>query len=94
MFLILWVIFSFVCAAAGSGKRIGYWGCFFCCLLLSPLIGLIIGIASASDTPPPQQVVHVNTATKAEQIERLAKLKDSGALTAEEFDAEKKKILA
>jgi hypothetical protein len=45
--------------------------------------GQMLGATPAAPAPDP-----------VDQLERLAKLRDSGALTQEEFDAEKKKLLA
>ena len=53
----LYLLICFLVALTGSGKAIGYWGVFFLSLFLSPLIGLIIGLASGSK----QQIINVNT---------------------------------
>ncbi|HRN41126.1 MAG TPA: hypothetical protein PK649_03515 [Vicingus sp.] len=42
----LWIFFCFIVGFIGSGRNIGYWGVFFISLFLSPLIGLIFGLAS------------------------------------------------
>ena len=47
IYFIIWLILCFIVANVGSGKKIGYWGTFFVSLILSPLIGLIVGIVSA-----------------------------------------------
>ena len=41
-----WIIFSIVIGFIGSGRKIGFGGAFFCSLLLSPIIGLIITLVS------------------------------------------------
>ncbi len=46
--IVLWIGLSFLVALTGNEKKIGYWGVFFLSLLLSPLIGLIIGLVSSS----------------------------------------------
>lgn len=46
---IVYLMFCFIFAAAGSGKSIGYWGAFFCCVFITPVIGLIIAIASSRE---------------------------------------------
>lgn len=51
MWILLWVILSFIVGMFGSNKKIGYWGTFFVSLLLSPLIGLIIALVSADKAP-------------------------------------------
>lgn len=52
MFIIVWIVLCFLVALSGSEKKIGYWGVFFLSLILSPLIGLIIGLASGKKAPP------------------------------------------
>jgi hypothetical protein len=41
-----WIIFSVIIGMIGSNRNIGFAGAFFCSLLLSPLIGLIITLVS------------------------------------------------
>lgn len=43
----LYLIVCFLVALTGREKRFGYWGIFAFSLFLSPLIGLIIGLASS-----------------------------------------------
>ena len=99
VFLIVWLVIAAVVAFAGEGRKIGYWGAFWVSVLLSPLIGLIVALFS--DKVEPVRQVHVNLSqvqktdgpSRVEQLERLAKLKADGALTAEEYDLEKRRIL-
>ena len=53
--VLFWIILSFITAIAGNGKKIGYGGCLLISLILSPLIGLIIGLASGPAQPPVSQ---------------------------------------
>lgn len=49
--VVIWIGLCFIVALVGKDKSIGYWGVFFLSLLLSPLIGLIVGlILPASST--------------------------------------------
>lgn len=99
VFLIVWLIAAAIVAMAGEGRKIGYWGAFWVSVLLSPLIGLIVALFS--DKVEPVRQVHVDLShmekadgpSRVEQLERLAKLKADGALTAEEYDSEKRRIL-
>jgi hypothetical protein len=45
-----WIIFSIIIGLIGSSRKIGFGGAFFLSLLLSPLIGLIITVASKSNS--------------------------------------------
>ena len=47
MLIAIWIGLCFLVAIAGKDKKVGYWGTFGLSLILSPLIGLIIGLASA-----------------------------------------------
>ncbi|MCB9019851.1 MAG: SHOCT domain-containing protein [Chitinophagales bacterium] len=44
---VIWILLSFVVATVGNEKKIGYWGVFWISVLLSPVIGIIIGLVSA-----------------------------------------------
>jgi hypothetical protein len=46
--IIFWIVLSLIVATFGSEKKIGYWGVFWCSLLLSPIVGIIVIILSPS----------------------------------------------
>ena len=46
LYFIFWIVFSVVVGALGTDKSAGFWGGFIASLILSPLIGLIIVLAS------------------------------------------------
>ena len=75
-FLIFWLLLSFCVGIVGNEKKIGYWGVVLCSILLSPIVGLIIGLLS-----PPQTVkeihkykIHIELGKKSEY---KGELKDS-----------------
>lgn len=73
---------------AGRDKRIGYWPTVVVSVVLSPIIGLVVGLLSpsnATEAPAPD---------KYTRLESLARLKESGAITQEEYEAEKRKLLS
>jgi hypothetical protein len=43
---IVFIILSLIIALFGTDRKFGFWGYFFCSLLLTPAIGLIILLAS------------------------------------------------
>lgn len=47
--VIIWIFFSFMVAFAGQGKKVGYWGTWAIALLLSPVVGLIVGLISGEE---------------------------------------------
>jgi hypothetical protein len=48
---ILYFAASFVIAWLGSNRKLGFWGYFFASLLLTPLIGSLLVIASDKRKP-------------------------------------------
>lgn len=99
---IAWIVLAFICGGIGSSKQIGFWPSFFLSLLLTPIVGFIVAILS------PNKVVIVSkpidhkrveaqidkTASIGEQLKQLYELKESGAITQEEYEAAKAKVLA
>lgn len=47
-----WIFLSFICGLALSKKKMGFWGTFFLCLILSPLLGVIISAVSGDKEKP------------------------------------------
>ena len=45
--LILWVAVSYFIALIGRNRRFGFFGTFLVSLLLSPLVGILVVLASA-----------------------------------------------
>lgn len=44
--IILMVFLSFIVALLGKNRKMGFWGYFFGSLLLTPIIGLLLVLAS------------------------------------------------
>ena len=63
-----WVFLSFVCGFVLSGKKSGFWGTFFLCLLLSPLLGVIISVASGN-----KEIRQTKKENKSVEKEKLLK---------------------
>jgi hypothetical protein len=42
----LWVLGSLLLAYLGKNSKFGFWGMFFCSMLLTPVIGLLVLLAS------------------------------------------------
>ena len=96
-----WLLLSFLVGAFGSNRRIGFWGTFFLSLILSPIVGLIGALLSKPKPSEAEQAfVKMQAAglgmaetSTVDHLERLAKLKADGVLSAEEFEVEKKRVL-
>jgi membrane protein implicated in regulation of membrane protease activity len=107
MLIILWILGAlFVAAVFGAARTIGFWGCFLISLIVSPLLGLIITLffkTTEDDKREKQQLqlqqqqvnlLKENSAKSIpEQLEHLFKLKESGAIKAEEYELLKQKIM-
>ena len=106
--IVLWILFSVGVGFLGDSRRVGFAGGFFWSLLLSPLIGVVIVLASkrkgdfdeelarVQGRPPRSGAPPPASPVSGDVVERLGKLKEmleSGALTQAEYDAAKKKIL-
>lgn len=105
-----WLLLSIIAGAIGSSRNIGFWGTFLLSLILSPLVGIIVALASrrkddihyqkellSTIANRPQQVVSTkeyDTDDITSQLERITKLKSEGHITEEEFQSIKSRILA
>ena len=52
-FYIVIVVFSIIVGLLGRNRKFGFWGYFFASLLLTPVIGLILVLASDKNPPKP-----------------------------------------
>lgn len=78
IWIITWLILCIILGSVGSNRKIGFWGAFFLSLLLSPLIGLIITLASKTreDEKYEKEILTIQKSQK-QAIENL-KIKDVG----------------
>lgn len=83
----IWIVLSLVVGLIAIDKKIGYWNTFLISLLLSPLVGLIIALASKDANQISE------TKTVSSEIEKLSSLHASGTLSKEEFESAKKRVL-
>ena len=109
--LSLWVFLALIVGAMGSDKTIGFWGGFLWSLLLSPVIGFFIVIASKSNQQKrieDQTILNQQKQTQilsqmsqrnnqesiADQLTKLKRLLDEKAITEEEYQKAKSKLIS
>jgi hypothetical protein len=100
-----WVLLAILIGGIGQSRKIGFMAAFFLSLILSPIIGIFITLASQTiedaefkkktiefqkESPPNFQ----NETDIIEKIVQLAELKEKGILTEEEFNIQKQRLLA
>jgi len=92
------IVFYFLPSIIGYNKR-NASAIFLLNLFLGwTLVGWVVALVWSVTYDPPQQPITIQhnqkqTATVADQITKLAALRDSGAITEEEFQREKQKVL-
>ncbi|MFD2599864.1 hypothetical protein ACFSQ3_12975 [Sphingobacterium corticis] len=97
-YFFLWIILSVVIGAIGSDRKIGFFGAFTVSLLLSPLIGGIIALASkrrSTEKFERELLDSANRKDSGDYVDRLYKLnslRESGAIDKRTFDLENDKI--
>ncbi|MBA2757322.1 MAG: SHOCT domain-containing protein [Chloroflexi bacterium] len=88
-FLIIWVLFALLVGYAASRKGRSFGVYALLSLLLSPLLALII-LVTSGDAKPTQPPVVTGV---ADELGKLAQLRDSGVITAAEFERQKAALL-
>lgn len=97
LFLILWIVFEWlfylwgasIAEKKGYPRSYGWWAVFFGLLAI-----LVLALLPDRSTPA-VYIPHASAPRSgvAEQLERLASLKDKGVLTEEEFETKKRALL-
>lgn len=95
---ILWLILSVIVGSIGSSRRIGFFGGLIASLILSPIIGFFIVIASQrkSDIEFQKKLLQNSMTPKKdhlEEIDRLLQLKSNGVISDEEYLRMKQKVI-
>lgn len=106
--LILWIVFALIPAVIAIGKGRSPVGWFFIGVLLSPILAAVI--VSVLPSPAVEQQRHDELVAAASRnarpvgpdtqddpisvVARLAQLRDSGAITTEEYEAKKAELLS
>ena len=80
--IFLWVLLSLICGAALQNKKMGFWGTFLLCILISPLLGVIISAVSGDKDKPKKNNIKKNEILN--QIEELKKAEDLDLISAKD----------
>ena len=51
IYIILYILLSFIIGLLGTNRKFGFWGYFFYSLLFTPFLGIIILLASSKAVP-------------------------------------------
>lgn len=98
---IAWIVLALVCGLIGKSKKIGFWGAFFLSLILTPIIGFIVAILSPDEVEQPTAPINTKSVSEqlntsasiGDQLKQLYELKEAGAITQEEYEAVKSKLI-
>lgn len=69
-FLLLYTALAVIVGLLGDGRKLGFWGYFFASLLLSPLLGMVLVMASdpIDDDEMIQIVAKRNNRKRSEEL--------------------------
>jgi hypothetical protein len=99
LYLIYLLVFSFVCAAIGKERRIGYYNAFYLSFFFGGLVGLIVALTSRrlDDIPGTgtAQNININTNTSiTDELIKLDHLRSNGIISEEEFIKLKERLIS
>ena len=100
--LLIYLIISGVAALLiggwGESKTVGFWGAVAISFFLTPLIGIIVVALSKDKKQLAKERAILKKAAQptsvADELTKLAQLKESGILTEDEFNSQKMKLLS
>jgi uncharacterized membrane protein len=108
MVVVLWVLLAFGVGYMGDSRRIGFGWALICAIVFSPLIGFAIVLASPRKGSYEEELARLQGkkddatavvqqaqagANLAEQISQLKALYDSGAISEDEYNKAKSKLI-
>jgi len=95
-----WIIGCIVAAFIGQNKTIGAAGSFFLSLFLSPVIGIIVALLSQEQAVIDLQKKVItysysdnSSESIADELRKFKGLLDQGAISEEEYENQKKRLL-
>jgi hypothetical protein len=92
--ILLWIAISLFIGLAFSERKIGFCGVCLRSLLLSPIVGLIVGLMSPKKELNDGNSVKNRLILSADDLIKLRDLADKNVITEEEYQQQKKKLLS
>ncbi len=92
MVIIMWIVFSIIVGAIGSGRNIGFWGALFLSLLLSEKV-LTVQEKQQEALDKISKAEKEKNTSIADELEKIRKMKDEGVIDDNEFQTLKRKII-
>lgn len=94
--LAIWLVFAIIVGVVANGRGRSAIGWFLLALLISPLIAIIVLLVMGPGTPAPGTPgapPAVPMIGVADEITKLAALRDAGTITVAEYEAQKTALL-
>jgi len=89
MFLAGWIFAAIIVGIIGTTRKMGFTVAFFASLVLSPIVALIfLAFDKKKDDPGAAPALSVS-----DELSKLFSLKESGALTPDEYENQKASLL-
>lgn len=99
MLALIWIFVSLIVGALSTEKTIGFWGGFLASLFFSPIIGIIIALASRSRVAAKMEerlaskMITEDKNHSTQKLLDLKKLKDEGVIEEAEYERLRQKYL-
>ena len=91
--LLLWVAPAYLVAAYSRTKGQSFRAYLVIGLVASWIVSLLFALKAEDKSQPDQIVVAPSSGDHLDQLQKITDLRDAGTLSAEEFDAERDRIL-
>ena len=93
-FIVFYLFFALGVGWVAGEKTLGFMGGFLLSLILTPIIGFIITLFYPSKSSVENRIKMARTETSvADELKKISNLRDTGAITEEEFQEFKGRLL-
>lgn len=92
IWILIYLVFCVIIGWVYMDTRLGFLPGFLLSLILSPIIAFVISLFFPPKQKDPK--LHpVSNLSKADELQKFAQLRDSGAISADEYEREKARLL-